>query len=54
MCGENLFGRFEDWMYKECDMKKQTTYNYKNLVKLMKIVPTDELHSKHDVFYNKP
>ena len=32
-------GRFEDWMYKECEMKKQTTYNYKNLYKFMKIAP---------------
>ena len=37
--GENLPCPFEDWMYKECGMKKQTTYNYKNLYKLMKIVP---------------
>lgn len=25
--GENLPGQFEDWMYKECVMKKQTIYN---------------------------
>ena len=37
--GENLPGRFEDWMYKECNMKKQTIYNYKNIYKLMRIVP---------------
>ena len=35
--GENLPGRFEDWTYGECQMKKQTSYNYKNLYKLMKI-----------------
>ena len=35
----NLPGRFEDWMCKECDMKKQTTYNYKNLYMLMRIAP---------------
>ena len=35
--GENLPGRFEDWMYEECGMKKQTIYNYKNLYKLMRI-----------------
>ena len=23
MCGENLPGRFEDWMYRECRIKKQ-------------------------------
>ena len=37
--GENLPGRFEDWMERECDMKKQTIYNYKNLYKLMRIAP---------------
>ena len=31
MCGENLPGQFEDWMYIECGTKKQTIYNYKNL-----------------------
>ena len=25
--GENLPGQFEDWMYKECVLKKQTIYN---------------------------
>ena len=39
MRGENLLGRFEDWMHKNCGMKKQTTYNYKNLYKLMKMTP---------------
>ena len=34
---ENLPGRFEDWIYRQCRMKKQTSYNYKNLYKLMKI-----------------
>ena len=39
MQGKNLLGRFEDWMHKNCGMKKQTTYNYKNLYKLMKMTP---------------
>ena len=39
MRGKNLLGRFEDWMHKNCGMKKQTTYNYKNLYKLMKMTP---------------
>ena len=39
MRGENLLRRFEDWMHKNCGMKKQTTYNYKNLYKLMKMTP---------------
>ena len=37
--GENLPGRFEDWMERECGIKKQTIYNYKNLQKLIKIAP---------------
>ena len=36
--GKGLPGKFDDWIYKECSMKKQTTYNYKNLYKLMKLV----------------
>ena len=37
--GENLPGRFEDSMYRECGIKKQTIYNYKNLYKLMRLAP---------------
>ena len=37
--GENLPGRFEDWIYTECGMKKKTSYNYKNLYRLIKIAP---------------
>ena len=32
-------GQFEDWMERECGMKKQTIYNYINLYKLMRIAP---------------
>ena len=39
MLGENLPSQFEDWMYRECGIKKQTIYNYKNLYKLMKLAP---------------
>ena len=39
MRGENLPGRFKDWMYRECGIKKQTIYNYKNLYKLMRLAP---------------
>ena len=35
--GENLPGGFEDWMYRECEIKKQVFYNYKNLYKLMRL-----------------
>ena len=39
--GETLPCRFEDWIEREreCGIKKQTIYNYKNLYKLMKIAP---------------
>ena len=37
MLGENLPGRFEDSMYRECGIKKQPIYNYKNLYKLMRL-----------------
>ena len=39
MLGENLPGQFEDWMYRECRIKKQTIYNYKNIYKLVKLAP---------------
>ena len=29
--GKNLPHRFEDWIYRECGIKKQTIYNYRNL-----------------------
>ena len=31
MKGKNLPHRFEDWIYRECKIKKQTVYNYRNL-----------------------
>ena len=39
MRGKNLPNRFEDWILRECAIKKQTIYNYKNLYKLMVIAP---------------
>ena len=36
---KNLPGWFEDWLYKECKIKKQTIFNYRNLCKLMSIAP---------------
>ena len=39
MHGKNLPGRFDDWKLKECRIKKQSIYNYKNLYKLMRITP---------------
>ena len=39
MLRENLPGRFEDWMCRECGIKKQIIYNYKNLYKLMRLAP---------------
>ena len=35
MLGENLLGRFEDWIYKEC--RKTNNLYYKNFYKLMKL-----------------
>ena len=35
MRGKNLPNRFEDWILRECGIKKQTIFNYKNLYKLM-------------------
>ena len=34
--GKNLPGRFVDWMYNKCGIKKQTTFSCKNLYKLMR------------------
>ena len=40
MTGEkNLSCRFKDWLYKDCKVKKQTSYNYRNLYKLMSVAP---------------
>ena len=39
MRGKNLPNRFEGWMPRECRIKEQTIYNYKNLYKLMIIAP---------------
>ena len=33
----NLPYRFEDWLHKESKIKKQTSYNYRNLDKLMSV-----------------
>ena len=35
--GKTLPNRFEDWIQRECGIKKQTICNYKNLYKLMSI-----------------
>ena len=36
---QNLSCRFEDWLYEECKIKRQTSYNYRNLYKLMSVAP---------------
>ena len=36
---KNLTHQFEDWIYRECKMKKQTIHNYRNLYKLMSVAP---------------
>ena len=37
--GKDLPQRFDDWTYRECGIKKQTIYNYRNLYKLMSVAP---------------
>ena len=37
--GKNLPGRFENCVLKECKIKKQSIYKFKNLYKLMWIAP---------------
>ena len=34
---QNLSCRFEDWLYEKCGIKRQTSYNYRNLYKLMSL-----------------
>ena len=36
---QNFSFRFEDWLYKKCGIKRQTSYNYRNLYKLMSVAP---------------
>ena len=36
---QNVSCRFEDWLYEQCRIKRQTSYNYRNLNKLMSVAP---------------
>ena len=36
---QNVSCRFEDWLYEQCRIKRQTSYNYRNLNKLMSAAP---------------
>ena len=36
---QNLSCRFEDWLYEQCRIKRQTSYNYRNLFKVMSVAP---------------
>ena len=36
---QNLSCRFEYCLYQECKIKRQTSYNYRNLYKLMSVAP---------------
>ena len=38
-CAEYLPSRFEDWIFKDCKIKEQAIYTYKNLYKLMIFAP---------------
>ena len=35
----NLPYRFEDWLYRSCKVKRQASYNYRNLFKPMNVAP---------------
>ena len=35
----NLPCRFEDWLYRSCKVRRQASYNYRNLFKLMSVAP---------------
>ena len=37
ICGKTVPKRFEDWIQRECGIKKQAVYNHKNLYKLVSI-----------------
>ena len=36
----NLHCRSEDWIYRECGIKKQTIYTDRNIYKLVSVAPT--------------
>ena len=36
---DKIMGKFEDWIYRECGLKKQTSYNFRNLYKCMSVAP---------------
>ena len=37
--GKDLLRRFDDWIYRECGIKKQRIYKNRNLYKLMSFAP---------------
>ena len=39
MSGKALPNRFEDWIQRECGLKKQTIYNHENLYNLASVAP---------------
>ena len=56
---QNLSYRFEDWLYEQCRIKRQTSYNYRNLYKLMSFAPklmnfkvnTTYLFKNHEIIF---
>ena len=50
---ENLSCRFEDLLYQECRIKRQTSYKYKNLYKLMSVAPKLMNSSVNVTFFKK-
>ena len=47
---ENLSCRFEDLLYQECRIKRQTSYNYRNHYKFMSVVPKLNQNQNHIYF----
>ena len=57
---ENLSFRFEDWLYCLCKIKRQASYSYRSLFKLMSTAPklinckinTTDFVKNHDILLN--
>ena len=52
---QNLSCRFEDWLYAECRIERQTSYNYRNLYKLMSVtLKLMNCKGKRNISFEKP
>ena len=50
---KDLPQRFDDWIYRECGIKKQRIYNYRNLYKLMNVLMSVKISYKSVMVFNK-